>query len=72
MGVKFSTNGTRLSAERARQLTAMDYLDVQISIDGATAATNDVVRGEGSFAAAARRWTTWPRPASASSRSAWS
>ena len=38
--------------ERARRLAAMDYLDVQISIDGATAATNDAVRGEGSFAAA--------------------
>src|SRR6202041_2774959 len=51
-GVKVSTNGTRLTAERARQLAALDYLDVQISIDGATAATNDAVRGEGSFAAA--------------------
>ena len=40
--------------ERARQLAALDYLDVQISIDGATAATNDAVRGEGSFAAAGR------------------
>src|ERR1700677_3607114 len=52
VGVKFSTNGTRLNAERARQLAALDYLDVQISIDGATAASNDAVRGEGSFAAA--------------------
>jgi mycofactocin radical SAM maturase len=50
--VKFSTNGTRLTAARARQLAALDYLDVQISIDGAAAATNDLVRGEGSFAAA--------------------
>jgi mycofactocin radical SAM maturase len=54
VGVKFSTNGTRLTAERARQLAAMDYLDVQVSIDGATAPTNDAVRGEGSFAAARR------------------
>ena len=54
VGVKFSTNGTRLTPERARQLAALDYLDVQISIDGATAATNDAVRGEGSFAAARR------------------
>ena len=30
----------------------MDYVDVQISIDGALASTNDAVRGEGSFAAA--------------------
>src|SRR5580700_10025769 len=54
IGVKFSTNGTRLTPERARQLAALDYLDVQISIDGATAATNDAVRGEGSYAAARR------------------
>ena len=52
VGVKFSTNGTRLTAGRARQLAALEYLDVQISIDGATAASNDAVRGEGSFAAA--------------------
>ena len=47
VGVKFSTNGTRLTAERARQLAALDYLDVQISIDGATAATNDARAGRG-------------------------
>ena len=52
VGVKFSTNGTRLTAERARRLAAMDYVDVQVSIDGALASTNDAVRGEGSFAAA--------------------
>src|SRR5271170_4187932 len=54
VGVKFSTNGTRLTPARSAQLAALDYLDVQISIDGATAATNDAVRGEGSFAAARR------------------
>src|ERR1019366_2179355 len=52
VGVKFSTNGTRLTAERARRLAGMDYVDVQISIDGALASTNDAVRGEGAFAAA--------------------
>jgi len=52
VGVKFSTNGTRMTAEKARRLAAMDYVDVQISIDGALASTNDAVRGEGSFAAA--------------------
>src|ERR1700683_462703 len=52
VGGKFSTNGTRLTPERARRLAAMDYVDVQISIDGALASTNDSVRGEGSFAAA--------------------
>src|SRR6516225_12478971 len=54
VGVKFSTNGTRITPARARRLAAMEYLDVQVSIDGATAATNDAVRGNGSFAAARR------------------
>ena len=52
VGVKFSTNGTRLTPPRARQLAAMDYLDVQVSIDGAVPSTNDAVRGEGSYVAA--------------------
>jgi len=54
VGVKFSTNGGTMTAARARQLAAMDYVDVQVSIDGASAATNDPVRGAGSFAAATR------------------
>lgn len=49
VGVKFSTNGSRITPERAIELAAMEYLDIQISIDGANAATNDRVRGEGSF-----------------------
>ena len=52
VGVKFSTNGTRLTAAKARRLAAMDYVDVQVSIDGAEASINDAVRGAGSFAAA--------------------
>lgn len=52
VGVKFSTNGSRIDPERARQLAAMDYLDIQISLDGADAETNDAVRGDGSFATA--------------------
>jgi len=52
IGVKFSTNGAFIDADNARRLAAMDYLDVQISIDGTDAATNDAVRGEGSFATA--------------------
>jgi mycofactocin radical SAM maturase len=52
VGVKFSTNGTRLTPERARRLAALDYLDVQISLDGAVASTNDTVRGEGSYTVA--------------------
>jgi mycofactocin radical SAM maturase len=52
VGVKFSTNGTRLNRSKAERLATMDYLDVQISLDGATAEVNDGVRGSGSYAAA--------------------
>jgi mycofactocin radical SAM maturase len=52
VGVKFSTNGSRITPEVARRLAASDYVDVQISLDGATAAVNDAVRGEGSYATA--------------------
>jgi mycofactocin radical SAM maturase len=52
VGVKFSTNGSRIDAAMARRLASMDYLDVQISVDGATADVNDAVRGTGSFAMA--------------------
>ncbi|MCP4436930.1 MAG: mycofactocin radical SAM maturase [Actinomycetia bacterium] len=52
VGVKFSTNGTYIDGEAARRFAEMDYLDIQVSIDGADAVVNDSVRGEGSFAAA--------------------
>jgi mycofactocin biosynthetic radical S-adenosylmethionine protein MftC len=54
VGVKFSTNGVRITAEVAARLAASDYVDVQISLDGATAEVNDAVRGRGSFAMAIR------------------
>ena len=47
VGVKFSTNGVRITPERAAKLAATDYVDVQISLDGATAEVNDAVRGAG-------------------------
>ena len=52
VGVKFSTNGSGINVEVAEQLAESDYVDVQISIDGADAETNDHVRGAGSFATA--------------------
>jgi mycofactocin radical SAM maturase len=62
VGVKFSTNGVRITPEVAARLAASargcggdprsGYVDVQISLDGATAEVNDDVRGEGSFATA--------------------
>jgi len=54
VGVKFSTNGVRLDEEVAQRLAASDYVDVQISLDGATADVNDAVRGPGSFDMAVR------------------
>jgi mycofactocin radical SAM maturase len=54
VGVKFSTNGVRITPEVAARLAASDYVDVQISLDGATAEVNDAVRGPGSFAMAIR------------------
>jgi mycofactocin radical SAM maturase len=52
VGVKFSTNGSRITPEVARRLADSNYVDVQISLDGATAEINDAVRGEGSYATA--------------------
>jgi mycofactocin biosynthetic radical S-adenosylmethionine protein MftC len=54
VGVKFSTNGVKITPSVAARLAASDYVDVQISLDGATAAVNDAVRGAGSYATAMR------------------
>ena len=52
--MKFSTNGAFITDDAARRLAAMDYLDIQISLDGLDAATNDAVRGDGSYDTARR------------------
>ncbi len=52
VGVKFSTNGSRITRERAERLASTDYVDVQVSLDGATAEVNDPLRGEGTHAMA--------------------
>jgi len=49
IGVKFSTNGAFIDNDKARRLASMDYLDIQISLDGVDEATNDAVRGAGSY-----------------------
>ena len=54
VGVKFSTNGLRLNAERAQRLAGTAYVDVQISLDGASREVNDAVRGHGSYDMALR------------------
>ena len=54
VGVKFSTNGSRITEQAAARVAANDYVDIQISLDGASAAVNDAVRGPGSFQTAIR------------------
>jgi [mycofactocin precursor peptide]-tyrosine decarboxylase / 3-amino-5-[(4-hydroxyphenyl)methyl]-4,4-dimethylpyrrolidin-2-one synthase len=54
VGVKFSTNGSRITPAIAARLAASDYVDVQISLDGASAEINDRVRGPGSYDTALR------------------
>ena len=49
VGVKFSTNGSRIDAAAAKRLAGSDYIDIQISLDGVDRETNDAVRGEGSW-----------------------
>ena len=71
MGVKFSTNGSTIDSRRAADWPAIDYVDVQISIDGADAATNDAVRGAGSYAAARRAMDELASAGFGPSRSAW-
>ncbi len=54
VGVKFSTNGVKITPEVAARLAASYYVDVQISLDGATAEINDAIRGVGSYDTAIR------------------
>lgn len=54
VGVKFSTNGVKITPEIAARLAANDYVDVQISLDGATPEVNDHIRGPRSYETAIR------------------
>lgn len=49
-----STNGTLITAERARRLKQYDPLYFQVSLDGGTPETNDTIRGKGVFQRALR------------------
>src|SRR5579859_2125441 len=49
-----STNGTLITAERARRLKQFDPLYFQVSLDGGTPQTNDTIRGKGVFERALR------------------
>jgi radical SAM protein with 4Fe4S-binding SPASM domain len=50
--VTVGTNGLLLTEDLARRLAAIAPLRVQVSLDGATAASHDRVRGKGTFAKA--------------------
>ena len=54
VGVKFSTNGSRITPAVAAALSHNFYVDVQISLDGATPEVNDAIRGPGSYDTAVR------------------
>ena len=69
VGVKFSTNGALITPQVAARIAATDYLDVQISIDGATPRPTTPCAGRAAMRWPAGEWTGWPRPASARSRS---
>jgi mycofactocin radical SAM maturase len=49
-----STNGTLITAERARRLKQYEPLYFQVSLDGGLPATNDLIRGAGVFHRAMR------------------
>jgi mycofactocin radical SAM maturase len=49
VGIKFSTNGVKITPSIAQRLARNDYVDVQVSLDGATPAVNDAIRGRGSY-----------------------
>jgi mycofactocin biosynthetic radical S-adenosylmethionine protein MftC len=44
-----STNGTMLDESLVSRLSRMERLRIQVSLDGATAATNDAIRGAGTY-----------------------
>lgn len=50
IGMKISTNGSYIDQAAVKWLQSRRFLDVQISLDGATENSNDLLRGKGSFA----------------------
>ncbi|MFI6953633.1 mycofactocin radical SAM maturase [Nocardia sp. NPDC050408] len=54
IGVKFSTNGIRITPHAARRIAGNSHIDVRICLDGATEAVNDAMRGTGAYRAAVR------------------
>lgn len=48
-GMALVTNGTLITQEMAENLESLNVSEVMISLDGATAETNDLIRGKGTF-----------------------
>lgn len=54
IGVKFCTNGIRITPHAARRIAGNGDIDVRISLAGATEAVDDAVRGTGAYRTAVR------------------
>lgn len=48
-GMALVTNGTLITPEVARRLEELHVTEVMVSLDGAVAETNDIIRGKGTF-----------------------
>lgn len=48
-GIAIVTNGTLITEKVAEELEQLNVAEVMISLDGATAETNDLIRGNGTF-----------------------
>jgi len=58
-----TTNGLLITEEVAREFGKRDFAWLNVSLDGATAATNDLVRGKGTFERVVRNLATLRRHA---------
>lgn len=54
LSVEFRTSGARITPAAASRIATNGHVNVQISLDGATEAVNDAVRGRGSYRTAVR------------------
>ncbi len=71
VGVKFSTNGVKITPEVAERLARNDYLDIQISLDGATPRSTITSADRVRTTPRSRPWPISRRPGSRTSSSRW-
>ena len=72
VGVKFSTNGVRITPDVAQRLANSDYVDVQISLDGLPLRSTTRCVGPGSYGMAIRALENLAAAGSKTPRSRWS